>query len=479
MNNNLLIKICIGESFSFYNSKELNEFVVGSRECQVTVKASGVESYHLKFTFLDNGWYVQDISHNGLSKLNKKNIRTRPIRVREGDTIEIYGDNHTSVSARIEVLKKITARESSKLDTMRLTGKNEYILGRSASCDIVIDNPRLENQHCKFIYDGQSVYLEDLHSFSGTFVNNNKIRRALLNNYDRISVAGAAFTFYDFALLSSKSTEGIEIEAVCLEKYFKSKKGAHKVLDNVSFSIGAGEFTGIIGGEGAGKTVLLKSLTGEDPCAAGKVLYDGNNYYDNINSYKGVTGRIIGDKTIYSKKTVLSELIFRSKDLIKNKNDKTIVLSELEKLLQGLDLDKRKTVSSLNKKDLVLLNLASVLIRNPKILFMDNPSTGLSAENDLALMELYKKLSQKGKTILLATDQTENIDLCDKVAVMGCGKLCFFGTPLHIYEFFGENKLGRIFRILAVPERAAFFAEKNQDYMALHSTDSIITQAIE
>lgn len=474
---NILLKIIIGDTFNFYNSKDLGEFVLGSRECPVTVKAPGVESYHLKFTYFDRGWYVQDISNNGLSKLNKKSIRTRPLPLREGDRIEIFCENH-NVSVTVEILKKITSRDSTKMDTLRLTNKNEYILGRGAGCDIPVDNPRLENQHCKFIYDGKNCYVEDLHTFAGTFVNNNKIRRIQLNNYDRISVPGAAFVFYDFSLLSSKSTEGIEIEAANVEALYKVKRDTKKALDNISFVAGAGEFVGILGGEGSGKTTLLRCLTGEQPCVGGKILYDGNNYYDNVNSYKGVTGRILID-TAYTKKSAADELAFRLRDLAKNKEQSGELNERIDAMLVRYEVDKKRRPELLSCIDRVKLSMITALLQNPKILFLDRPTAGLSTENDLTIMEMLRALSTAGKTVIFTTDQVENIDLCDKIAVLGCGKLCYFGSHLHVFEYFGEHKFSRIFRTLQNPERASFFAQKQAETAAAHSTDSIITQAME
>ena len=125
-------------------------------------------------------------------------------------------------------------------------------------------------------------------------MNNKKVKRQKLNDYDRLSIPSAAYIFYRNALLFSTAEGGIRIDAVdvCKRVQDRNARGKISLVTNVTFRIGAGEFVAVVGGSGAGKSTLLDCINGMRPATDGKIYYDTNDYYENMNTYKGVVGYV-------------------------------------------------------------------------------------------------------------------------------------------------------------------------------------------
>ena len=414
--SNLILKISNGELFDFFDSETKKEFVVGSkRTCDVTVKSFIVAPVQLRFLQKNNVWYIEDLTPEGYKSevlVGGKRFRKPVIRFDGDVVIRKTGEKHGDC-VKISQVKKISGkRGGSNFD---LTQRTLTVVGRDPSCDIVVDNPMVNEKHFRIVYDGEDYYIEDLHSTGGTFVNNRKIRRAKLGDYDRISVPSAAYTFFERRLLFSTSPAGIQIDAVGVTKEVTDRRshGKAKLVGEVSFRIEAGAFVAIVGGSGTGKSTLLDCLNGIRPATGGGIYYDTNDYYDNINSYKNVMGYVPQRDIMHDDLTVEDGLYYTAMLRIRTPMSRREVKERVKEAIADVRLTGREKlkISSLSGGQRKRVSIAMELLSDPKIIFLDEPTSGLSPDLDLEMMDLLKELAGKGRTIVVITHAMENLGL--------------------------------------------------------------------
>ena len=240
-------------------------------------------------------------------------------------------------------------------------------------------------------------------------------------------------------------------------------------MNDVSFRIEAGSFVAIVGGSGAGKSTVLDCINGIRPATGGKIYYDTNDYYENINSYKGVIGCVPQRDVMHDDLTVEDALYFTALLRMRSSMKKNEVMEWVYKAIEDVKLEGRETlkISSLSGGQKKRVSIAMELLSDPKVIFLDEPTSGLSPDLDLEMMDLLKELSKKGRTIVVVTHAMENLDKCDKVAFLGCGgRLCYYGKQADVFRYFNKKSYSRIFASLTDEETCKAFEAryKNGEY---------------
>jgi ABC-type multidrug transport system ATPase subunit len=216
-------------------------------------------------------------------------------------------------------------------------------------------------------------------------------------------------------------------------------------LRNVAFSEGHGRLMGIMGASGAGKTTLLNVLSGIDAPSNGEVFINGRNLHTEKEELEGVIGLIPQDDLLIEELTVFENLYYSAKLCFKDKSDKEI--SELvNKTLHNLGLFDRKDLkvgSPLNKTisggQRKRLNIALELVREPSILFVDEPTSGLSSRDSENVMDLLRELALKGKLIFVVIHQPSSdiYKMFDKMIILDTGGYqIYYGNPVEGIMYF-------------------------------------------
>jgi ABC-type multidrug transport system ATPase subunit len=234
----------------------------------------------------------------------------------------------------------------------------------------------------------------------------------------------------------------ISYEAFNLE--FKFPNGNIGIRD-VTFSESHGRLIGIMGASGAGKTTLLNVLAGIEEPSNGKVLINNINLHSEKEKLEGVIGLIPQDDLLIEELTVFENLYYNAKLCFKDKSDKEIT-GLVDKTLQNLGLfDKKelkvgspfkKTISGGQRKR---LNIALELIREPSILFVDEPTSGLSSRDSENVMDLLRELTLKGKLIFVVIHQpsSEIYKMFDKMIILDVGGyMIYYGNPVEGVMYF-------------------------------------------
>lgn len=212
--------------------------------------------------------------------------------------------------------------------------------------------------------------------------------------------------------------------------------GEKKVLEDISFETKKGEIFGLLGPSGAGKTTLIKILTGQ--LAADK----GSSFINGINSV-GLKGKdycgfgiMMDNFGLYERLNCFENLkVFARLYGIKNESIH-LALKEV-----GLSNSEKTAVSRLSKGMTNRLRFARAIMTNPDIIFLDEPTSGLDPATAAEIQSLILDKKNEGKTIFLTThNMTEAEKLCDNIALLSDGKIVEYGTPLEICRRYHHQK---------------------------------------
>ena len=213
--------------------------------------------------------------------------------------------------------------------------------------------------------------------------------------------------------------------------------GDKKVLDGISFNVRRGQIFGLLGPSGAGKTTLIKILTGQLERDLGTVRINGvdADKLTGVDSKK--FGIMMDNFGIYERLNCYENLkIFAEIYGVKNDG----ILNALKKV--GLENAKKTSASKLSKGMRSRLRLARVFMTDPDILFLDEPTSGLdpATANDIHKIMLAEK--EKGKTIFLTTHtMSEAEKLCDNIVMINEGKIAEQGCPQEICRRYDHQRM--------------------------------------
>ncbi len=207
--------------------------------------------------------------------------------------------------------------------------------------------------------------------------------------------------------------ENIIIKVVNLTKTY----GNINVLDNVSVNFERGQIHGLVGRNGSGKTMLMKCICGFVMPTKGSIIVEGKIIGKDIDIPKNI-GAIIENPGFLANYSGYNNLKFLAS--INKKIDKEQIRQTLK--MVGLDPDSKKHVSKYSMGMRQRLGLAQALMEDPDILFLDEPMNGLDKRGVEEMRELFSRLREEGKTIIMANHSAEDIDiLCDTVYEMDLG----------------------------------------------------------
>ena len=209
-----------------------------------------------------------------------------------------------------------------------------------------------------------------------------------------------------------------------------------KAVDDISFAVKPGELFGLIGPDGAGKTTLFRILTTlliQDKGNATVAGYDVLKQYKDIRNHVGyMPGRfsLYQDLTVEENlnffATIFGTTIAENYDLIK---DIYIQIEPFKDRRAG------KLSGGMKQK----LALCCALIHKPKVLFLDEPTTGVDPVSRKEFWEMLKRLQQKDITILVSTPYMDEAELCDRIALITNGKILQINTPGAIIASFPKK----------------------------------------
>lgn len=204
--------------------------------------------------------------------------------------------------------------------------------------------------------------------------------------------------------------------------------GEFKAVNNVSFEVDEGEIFGFLGANGAGKTTTIRVLCGLLPPSGGSVLVAGADPATDPISVKTKVGYMSQKFTLYRDLTISENLHFTGK--MRRMSDERIE-SRIRELIDfiGLDQPISTMVSDLPAGVLQQVALVSATIHDPEIVFLDEPTAGVTPHARSRFWELINNMSSSGKTVFVTTHYMDEAEQCNRIALMRSGELIALDSP--------------------------------------------------
>jgi ABC-type multidrug transport system ATPase subunit len=209
-----------------------------------------------------------------------------------------------------------------------------------------------------------------------------------------------------------------------------------KAVEDISFEVKEGELFGLIGPDGAGKTTIFRILTTLLLANEGSATVAGFNVVKDYKSIRNSVGYMPGKFSLYQDLTVEENLTFfdtifgttieENYDLIKD------IYIQIEPF-------KKRRVGALSGGMKQKLALCCALIHKPKVLFLDEPTTGVDPVSRKEFWEMLKRLQRKGITILVSTPYMDEAALCDRIALIQKGKILKIDSPEKIISNYDKT----------------------------------------
>jgi ABC-2 type transport system ATP-binding protein len=196
--------------------------------------------------------------------------------------------------------------------------------------------------------------------------------------------------------------------------------GEQRALDNVSFEVNASEIVGFLGPNGAGKSTMMKILTCFIPQTSGEAFVCGHDVTENSLEVRKNVGYLPEHNPLYVDMYVKEYLEFIA-GLHDLKNVKQRIFEMIE--ITGLQVEQKKKIGALSKGYRQRVGLAQALIHDPKVLILDEPTTGLDPNQLEEIRNLIIEVG-KQKTILLSTHIMQEVEaVCDRVIIINNGQI--------------------------------------------------------
>ena len=414
--------------------QETQSLLVGRDESvDVRVRYRRVSRQHLLIQWESDKWHLRDLSTaNGTFKDGQP---VDEVVVESAIELNLGGKDGPLIKfAHVGTVADTGSLEVKNLDTSRVALGTRTRLGRDPSSDIPLADFDVSRVHCEILTrDGQTHQIVDLGSANGTFVNGEAVKRASLRPGDEIRVGSETFTYTGSALDRETAGESASLEANGLG----FRVGDATIIRDVSFELKPNSLTALLGPSGAGKSTLLNMLTGATTPTEGEVRFGGMVLHENFETLRTRLGYVPQQDLIHSSLTVRKALEFGADLRFTSATSSADKKKRIEEVIAELGLTQHaeKRISQLSGGQRKRASVALELLTEPLLLFLDEPTSGLDPGLDRQVMALLRDLAEAGRTVVVVTHSTANLDLCDDVLVMAPGgSVAYFGSPLTVLQ---------------------------------------------
>jgi ABC-2 type transport system ATP-binding protein len=231
----------------------------------------------------------------------------------------------------------------------------------------------------------------------------------------------------------------VAVEAEGLAKTYRSRTGAVEAVRGVDLRVEAGEVFGFLGPNGAGKSTTVRMLTTLLSLSSGSARVAGCDVASEPDAVRRRIGVALQEAGLDPRQTGRELLVLQGRlfDLsAREASARSIELLELVELTDAADRSIKGYSGGMKRR----LDLASALVHEPEVLFLDEPTTGLDPASRLTVWDELRRINERGTTVFLTTQYLEEADqLCDRLAIIDDGRIVREGTPERLKAEVGER----------------------------------------
>lgn len=449
--------------------KHYFNFLIGSNNTnECCIDSNHISKQHAQLIFSKDGLFIQDLnSTNGTFVNGQKLIPNNLIKISLNDKVQLSSIDEIRLSLTVDNFAD-TKFKSDKNILSVLTYKKSISIGRQESCDIVIPHKSVSRNHAELVKTNDNkIYLVDLNSLNGTYVNGRKIHgKFQINESDNIFIG-------NYKLNLKKGVQNLEDEfSVYTEGIVKEYDNGFIGLNKTDLAIPSGKLVAIMGPSGCGKSTLLKALNGDSPATEGKVFLFNLELNSNFNYLKSKIGYVPQDDIIHRELTVRQCLYYSGKLRLDGYSDEDIN-QKIKEVLDRLKISKiiDHKISKISGGQRKRVSIAVELLTDPLLLFLDEPTSPLDPYVIGEFLNILKDLASRGTTVVMVTHKPEDLQYMDEVIFMTKGgHLAYHGGSNNFCDYFGISDTIEVYKILETPRRCNEFVNRMKSRSI--STDS-------
>ena len=434
-NNKLFKKVAIEEGSH-------NNWIVGTGDnAHIKLNNYRVSRNHLQIIYQEKGvLHIQDLDSTNGTYLNGIRLKISQ-SLKHKDKIQLAGVNDILIVVEKPLVSNTLNSQKNIVDILKT--KKTIFLGRGTNCDIVLNHGTISKMHASITLTPHNKYqIKDLGSTNGTFVNGRKIKTLETISFkDNIFIGRHQI---NLEAPSKNLSDELAITAIGIEKTYSNEV---KGLKKTDLSIPSKSIIAIMGPSGCGKSTLLKALNGDTPPTKGKVFLFNLELSANWQYLKTQIGYVPQDDIVHQQLTVEECLYFTAKLRLDNLSDQYID-KKIDQVLADLNILEKKNnlISNLSGGQRKRVSIAVELITDPLIMFLDEPTSPLDPQTVEEFLEIMKRLSERGTTVLMVTHKPEDLDYMDEVIFMAeGGNIVYQGDTNKYREYFNVKSVVSVF----------------------------------
>ena len=256
------------------------------------------------------------------------------------------------------------------------------------------------------------------------------------------------------------------------------EKGTVTALDNISLEVNSGELFGLIGPDGAGKTTLFRILTTLLIPDSGKATVAGFDVVDDLWEIRKIVGYMPGKFSLYQDLSIIENLNFFATVFGTTVEENYELIKDIYVQIEPF---KHRLAGALSGGMKQKLALCCALIHEPKVLFLDEPTTGVDPVSRKEFWDMLDILKKRGITIIVSTPYMDEASRCDRIALMQNGKIMELDTLANIlkrhrqttYAIKAQNRFKLINDVRSYGQTDSCFAFGEENHVVLKEGGSV------
>lgn len=442
-----------------------SEIAIGSGPAaQVRIKVAFLQPVHALLTRSREGWVLRPAADGAV--VGQQDASLPSVTVTPGEVYRIGDRVGNFITVRLLAPRRRVL--SGALRAMLPAPGMSFLIGSDPSCAVRLDHPLVQARHAAVRRDEAGVlWIEDRATAAGTYINGQRLRgRAMLSVGDIVQIGPFSAAIGGTALEPLAQLPGVDIDVRDASIVVPVKNAPAKLLlQHVNLHLEPASLTAVVGPSGAGKTTLMRMLSGQLAANYGAVLYNGVDLATCRQSYAELMGFVPQGDIVHNDLTVLEALGYQARLRLGSSLDAGQRAARTDQVITMLGLSDQagQLVSSLSGGQRKRVSIGCELLKEPQVLFLDEPTSGLDPGLDKRMMLLLRLLADQGRTVLLTTHSIAHVDVCDNLILVGPGgHVMYAGPPDAAVDFFGVASLADVFSLTETPEAAGQAAARFQ-----------------